>query len=130
MGSQRTSTLPIDRHSMASFATSVHRMEIAILVGCSFLNHYAVDAREALNKDLLQPSKVPFLTRLNEVTNEEVWTRLVVALSSWTMFYFLLQELFSVPAAIAVILKPSSVAEWRPMFGPVSEIYTMRGFWG
>lgn len=104
--------------------------KIAVLMGCSFLNDYVVDAREALNKDLLQPSKVPFLTRLNEVTIEEMWTRFVVALSSWMMFYFLLQVLFSVPAAIAVSLKPSSVAEWRPMFGPVSEIYTMRGFWG
>lgn len=102
----------------------------AVFLACFFLNDYAVDAREALDKDLLQPSKVPFLSRLDEVTKEELWTRFVVALTFWTMAYFLLQVLFSVPATIAVILKPSSVAEWRPVFGSFSELYTVRGFWG
>lgn len=99
-------------------------------MGCFFLNDYIMEVRGALNKELLQPSLVPFFTRMGEVTQGEVWTSLVVGVTSWAGGYCLLQVLFGVPALVGVCLKPSSVEEWRPLFGQLSEVYTVREFWG
>lgn len=104
--------------------------KFAIIIGCSLLNDYVQNAREALNKDLLLPSLVPFLTRLGDVSRDEIWTRVVVGLTSWAAAYSLLQVLFGIPALIGVCLKPSSVKEWRPAFGSPLDAYTMREFWG
>lgn len=103
---------------------------LAALMGSFFLNDYIVEARVALNKELLQPSLVPFFTRIGEVTQGEVWTRLSVGVTTWVGAYCLLQVLFGIPALVCVCLKPSSIQEWRPLFGPFSEVYTVRGFWG
>lgn len=103
---------------------------LAIMVGCFLLSDYVVNAKETLNKDLLQPSFVPFLARIDEVSCQEVWTRLVVGVTSWATGYCLMQVIFGIPAMIGVCLKPDSVWAWRPVFGSIVDAYTMRGFWG
>lgn len=103
---------------------------IAILISCYILNDYVINARAALDPDLMLPSKVPFFTRIREVTREELVTRLTVGISTWVAGYCLLQVLFGIPALIAVGIKPSSVVGWHPVFGSLLDAYTMRGFWG
>jgi hypothetical protein len=79
---------------------------------------------------LFSPSHVPVFTRLNEITIEEVITRMATSgmvwlatfcvISSWTASL----ELFFVGTGLS---EPKS---WRPLFGSLSETYTIRGFWG
>ena len=104
--------------------------KLAIIVSCFMLHDYVIDARMALIHDLMLPSKIPFLSRIGEITREEIWTRLVVGVSTWLIGYCLLQIMFSIPALIAVCFKPSNVAPWRPGFGSLLDAYTVRGFWG
>lgn len=104
--------------------------KLAILIGCFFLNDYMVKLKWTVDRKMFQPSLVPFFTRIGEVTQEEVWTRLVVGVTTWTGAYCLLQVLLCIPAIVGICLKPGSVQEWPPGFGPVLEAYTVRGFWG
>lgn len=104
--------------------------KLGIMIGCFLLYDHVVDVRLALEKDLLQPSCVPFIARIGEVTWEEVWTRVVVNVTFWVSGYCVLQLLFSIPAIIAVCLNPESVEEWRPAFGTIFDAFTLRKFWG
>ena len=104
--------------------------KLAIIVSCSFLNEYVMDARLAVDHDLMLPSRVPFLTRIGEITQDEVVARLIVGVGTWTSGYCLMQILFGCPTLIAVCFKPSAVALCRPAFGSIQDAYTLRGFWG
>ena len=103
---------------------------LAIIVSCFFLNEYVMDARLAVDHELMLPSHVPFLTRIGEITQDEVVARLIVGVCTWTSGYCLIQILFACPALIAVCFKPSAVALCRPAFGSIQDAYTVRGFWG
>ncbi|KAM0801166.1 membrane bound O-acyl transferase family-domain-containing protein [Usnea florida] len=103
---------------------------LAIIVSCFFLNEYVMDARLAVDHDLMLPSHIPFLTRIGEITQHEVVARLIVGVCTWTSGYCLMQILFACPALIAVCFKPSAVALCRPAFGSIQDAYTVRGFWG
>ena len=103
---------------------------LAIIVLCFFLNEHVMDARLAVDHDLMLPSHVPFLTRIGEITQDEVVARLIVGVCTWTSGYCLIQILFACPALIAVCFKPSAVALCRPAFGSIQDAYTVRGFWG
>ena len=104
--------------------------KLAIIVPCFFLNEYVMDARLAVDHDLMLPSRVPFLTRVGEITQDEVVARLIVGVYTWTSGYCLMQIFFGCPALIAVCFTPSAVALWRPAFGSIQDAYTIRGFWG
>lgn len=103
---------------------------LAVIISCFILNDYAIDARMALDHDLMLPSNVPFFSRIGEVTHGEYWTRLIVGVSTWLNGYCSMQVLFNCPALISVCFKPNDVALWRPAFGSILDAYTMRGFWG
>ncbi len=102
----------------------------AIIISCFMLNEYVVDVRMALDHDLIQPSSVPFFSRIGHVTSKECWTRLIVGVSTWLSAYCGLQVLFNIPPLISVCLDPSGRGLWRPAFGSVLDAYTLRGFWG
>ena len=104
--------------------------KLAIIIPCFFLNEYVMDARLAVDHDLMLPSRVPFLTRVGEITQDEVVARLIVGVWTWTHGYCFMQMFFGFPALIAVCFKPSEVALWRPAFGSIQDAYTVRGFWG
>lgn len=104
--------------------------KLAIIISCLVLNDYVVDAKMAMDHDLMLPSKIPFLSRIGHVTLGECRTRLVVGLSTWLNYYFFIQIAFGCPALISVCFKPSGVAIWRPVFGSMLDAYTVRGFWG
>ena len=104
--------------------------KLAIIFPCFFLNEYVMDARLAVDHDLMLPSRVPFLTRIGEITQDEVVARLIIGGCTWSSGYFLMQIFFGCPAVIAVCFKPSDVALWRPAFGSIQDAYTVRGFWG
>ena len=104
--------------------------KLAIIVPCFFLNEYVMDARLAVDHNLMLPSRVPFLTRIDEITQDEVVARLIIGVCTWTSGYCLMQIFFGCPALIAVCFKPSDVALWRPAFGSIQDAYTVRGFWG
>jgi len=54
------------------------------VVAYYYVHEYAaVEPRFALNHDLLLPSRVPFFARLSGVSQEEVFIRVIVAVTCW-----------------------------------------------
>jgi hypothetical protein len=79
---------------------------------------------------LFSPSRVAFISRLSEVTHEDLLMRIGSTAIYWGSMYAILQGLYSCAAAIAVGLGFSTAREWNPLFGLVSAASTLRGFWG
>jgi hypothetical protein len=73
---------------------------------------------------------IPVFKRLNEVSIEEVFTRTISSLVFWIMVYTVLNVQQAFFAIVAVGSGLTEVKAWRPLMGPLSETYTIRGFWG
>ncbi|TVY44431.1 Acetyltransferase [Lachnellula occidentalis] len=80
--------------------------------------------------EMFASSSIPIFRRLGEISIEEVFIRIIVCFVFWVMVYSILTCMYSFIAFFAVGSGFSRVAEWRPIFGPLSEAYTIRGFWG
>ena len=73
---------------------------------------------------------VPFFSRLAEVTIEESVIRICTSIFFWFGFYVIIQGYHSGLAVLSVSTGLDRPELWRPFFGPLSEAYTIRGFWG
>lgn len=102
-----------------------------ILVVCYVLLDLAESQPPAPNaKKLFSWKVIPLLTRLDEVTLEEMITRCLVTLGFWLTLYCLLTVFAKGLAVVFVALGLTDVKSWRPIFGYFSETYTLRRFWG
>lgn len=81
------------------------------------------------NASRFNTKKIPFFRRLGEVTDDEIVQRLTASMAHWAVVYCLLQCYMGAWAVLSVALK-SDPKYWRPNFGPLSEGYTIRRFWG
>lgn len=84
-------------------------------------------ARNASSRPLNQ---VPILTRLDDVSLQELNTRIQDTVGYYVFCYFLIQCYTSALACIALSLKIDTVESWKPNFGPLKESYSLRQFWG
>lgn len=81
------------------------------------------------NEILFSSRAVPFLTRLSELSIEEVAVRMLSTFIFWISGQCFLQPAYSAAAAAAVGLSLNEPKSWRPNFGPLIEAYTIRQFW-
>lgn len=79
---------------------------------------------------LFGPRKIPLFTRLSEVTAEELITRILATAAYYTNTYIVTSHVANVSSLLSVGIGLSSPASWRPTYGPLSEAYTIRRFWG
>ena len=110
--------------------TSFVATRLITILLCIYLNSWCIKTRARVDQTLVQQSKIPFFTRINEITIDDVQTRFTIGLIQWVQGYCILQFLFGIPGLIIVLLNPSELQNMRPDFGPVSEAYTLRGWWG
>ncbi len=75
-------------------------------------------------------NRVPFFSRLDEVTMEEAITRIITTVFYWVGSYVVIQGYYTGLAFISVLSGLDRPELWRPNFGSLSEVYTIRGFWG
>lgn len=78
---------------------------------------------EGMNLANFDSSKIPFLTRLNEISLAELVMRCSATI------YCSQDCLQSMLAFVAVALGISKVEDWRPRFGAVGDAYSIRRFW-
>ena len=74
--------------------------------------------------------RIPFFTRLAKVSPEELFARSVSIMAFWTMQYIVIEVVYGALAIVAVALGITSVSAWPPMFGSISDSYSLRQFWG
>ncbi|KAI1636382.1 membrane bound O-acyl transferase family-domain-containing protein [Biscogniauxia mediterranea] len=75
-------------------------------------------------------NRVPLFSRWTEVSAEEVTTRLLSTFLFWLATYCILQVFYCSVAIIGVSTRLTRVEAWPPLFGPVTECYSVRRFWG
>ena len=73
---------------------------------------------------------VPLFRRLGEVTVEQIAVRLITTIALWTSIYCIMTILYSVVSLIAVLSGASETRSWPPVYGSLSNAYTIRRFWG
>lgn len=78
---------------------------------------------------LYDPGMVPLLTRYDQVTLDEILSRVKSTFLYWFIFYHKLNSFFG---QLNLILGASGLSEvkfCRPVFGPALEAYSVRQFW-
>ena len=75
------------------------------------------------------PQRIPFFSRLSEITMEEIATRFLTTLVSGIGIYCSQDGLQSLFALVAVGMGASEVRSWPPRFGSLHDAYTIRRFW-
>lgn len=99
-----------------------------------FISYFVLDTLIAgrspdTNPDVYSPHPVPFFTRLNALTMEQLIVRIIMTICFWISVYCVLQITHSIAAIIAVASGLTDVKGWRPLFGPLSQAYTIRQIW-
>ena len=97
--------------------------------------YLTIDIMSQLNQPLTNPttyaeSRVPFFTRLQDVTIDELVTRTMTTIFYWLGIYVIVQGYYSGLAFLSVASGLDHPGLWRPFNGPVTQAYTIRGFWG
>ena len=106
------------------------RHHIFLLVSCYLmLDVLNLGADPEKNKIFFAPAMIPFFTRLGQVSGEELAMRIFGTLGSGLGVFCSQQGVYSIVAMIAVGSGLSEPRYWRPLFGSVSEAYTLRRFW-
>lgn len=84
----------------------------------------------SMNRVNFAAGKVPFFSRLGEVTAEEIVLRVMSSMLHWVVFVFLLQGLYDVAAIGVVGLGWGRIERWPPLFNSWKECWSVRRFWG
>ncbi|CZT12319.1 uncharacterized protein RAG0_16187 [Rhynchosporium agropyri] len=75
-------------------------------------------------------SRIPFFSRASIITRDELITRIAGILGYWTVQYIIIQAIYASFAIVAVTFDITAAASWPPVFGSVSDSYSIRRFWG
>ena len=106
------------------------RHHIFLLVSCYLVLYVLVlGADPEKNKIFFAPAMIPFFTRLGQVSGEELAMRIFGTLGSGLGLFCSQQGIYSMVALVAVGLGLSEPRYWRPLFGSVSDAYSLRRFW-
>lgn len=95
-----------------------------------FIDTNDATAQSDQDISLFAAEKVPFFSRLGDVTVEEVVVKLVIAAVIWTTSYCMIRMTYDMVSIVAVGLRLTGVNAWRPVFGSIWDMYTVRRFWG
>lgn len=80
---------------------------------------------------LVAPDKQsPWPWALGRLSGEDIGFRLAATVSFWTISYLIIYMLINSAACVSVAVGLSTPAFWPHIFGPMSALYTIRGFWG
>ncbi|KAI4260129.1 MAG: hypothetical protein L6R42_004203 [Xanthoria sp. 1 TBL-2021] len=74
--------------------------------------------------------QVPLFSRLGNISGEDVITRIASILAFWSFQYMVIEVVYGAIAIVAILSGLSAVEAWPPMFGSLSESYSLRQFWG
>lgn len=102
----------------------------AIIISYIVVDLSTLGARPDQNETLFAERTVPLLTRLGDVTVEELVIRTMSTLMLCVNVVCFMHISYGIMAFTAVALGLSDVRSWRPPFGSPEEAYTLRRFWG
>ena len=68
-------------------------------------------------------------SRLSEISGEEIIKRVIVTSTIWITIYCIVTTIYNVISVLAVATGIYESADWRPLFGKLGQLTTVRGFW-
>lgn len=113
-----------------SRASFLLRKALTVCVCYLLLDLATSSAKPAENRILYSLDKIPFFSRLGDVSGKEISRKLVEGVGYWTASYCTMQQCYMGAWAFLCVVCGSDPAYWRPNFGSLSEGYTLRRFWG
>ncbi|RHZ57414.1 wax synthase family protein [Aspergillus thermomutatus] len=74
--------------------------------------------------------RVRLLSRLQQISGDEIILRLKALLGFWLGTYYSIRAMHRILAIVGVMTGTKDVHRWPAIFGPLSQTYTLRRFWG
>ena len=119
-----------DPSYVPSRATFLRQTAIKVVVYYLFIDLLGLGGNdEGMSAALFDSSKVPFFTRLDQISLAEVLMRYSATLAAGLGIYCSQEGLYSILAFVTVALGLSKAEYWRPRFGAMGDAYTVRRFW-
>ena len=107
------------------------RHHLKLLVFCYLtLDILGLGADPDENAVFFAPEMIPFFARTGEISGAELAMRILCTLGGGLGMFCSQQAVYSIMALIFVGLNVSEPKYWRPLFGSITEAYTLRRFWG
>jgi hypothetical protein len=100
-----------------------------VAAGCLIVLDVMASAPPPHLRDMA-PEKHHVFGRGGPVTSDEIWLRLGVTFGTWISTYLSLNAQYSCLAVLCMVVFKSDPEVWRPGFGSVSQVYSVRKFWG
>lgn len=97
---------------------------------CSYIISDVGATRPPVDPVLIAANKEAFLSRLGEVTLEELILRTAITGGYYFQGVAAIKMVTNVSGLVAVASGLSHPAAWPPVFGSFSELYSIRQFWG
>lgn len=119
-----------DPKKVPSRSLFLQRTALSIIISYIIVDLSTLGVQPDENTVLFAEGKIPLLTRLGEVTVEELLIRTISTLVLCVNVICFMHIGYGTMAFIAVALGISDVRSWRPPFGSPGEAYTLRRFWG
>ena len=99
------------------------------VVGCYFTHKFCINTQLGLDQSFMMPENVPIFRRMGELSATELKVRYIATVTTVTSIYCFIKGGYSLGAAASVLLNPNAIKDWRPIFGPLSDSYSLRRFW-
>ena len=90
----------------------------------------SLGAQPERNPILFSSDKIGFFSRLETLGTAEVFLRVLASHILWLNIYCIFRVFHGCLSFLAVGSGISEVEDWAPPFGPLSEAYSIRRFWG
>jgi hypothetical protein len=88
------------------------------------------DSINKTNQELFDWSRVPLFTRFGLISSQEIIVRIGVSFFMWLIGYCVVQAFYSAMEIFAVGSGLTGVEGWKPLFGSLSDCWSVRQFWG
>lgn len=87
-------------------------------------------ANNKKNQELFDWSRVPFFARFSAIDGQEIMVRIGVSFFMWLIGYCVVQAIYSAMEIVALGSGLTEVEGWKPLFGSLSDCWSIRQFWG
>lgn len=108
----------------------LRRTAVKVLLSYLIVDICTLGAQPERNDVLFSDEKVRFFARLDSVSLQELLIRVSASLILWLNIWCIFNILHGSLMVFAVGSGFTSVKDWRPPFGSLSEAYSVRRFWG
>jgi hypothetical protein len=107
----------------------LHHLQV-LVVTYVILDAFAHQPPDADIMLMLSATKQHLFSRYWEITGPELVIRASIVFAFWLNTTCIVAMIHSMLAVVHVGLHISEPAQWPPIFGPISQAYTVRQFWG